>query len=264
MNKLLLAFVIIASPAVAQEFITDRTDTNRILMQAHRLKVKHAKRPIESALSRPLPDLLGELDDADPMVRLLAVQQLAPYVKANMIVRERLKSCLADSAVEIRALTIVTLGSVAMDDESVRLAIQDLFLKDDNDAIKLSGMEILWPRITTDGAIRARILGILKTPIRGIDDLFVVDQAVISVMNVSVISTDAEIRDAILRILAYDDSWFLSGGLISSTAGMALKPLCRTPDVRAALQTAAARNVNGAIETLAGCTEALSPTDQGF
>lgn len=245
MNKLLLTFMLAASPAAAQEFAADIPDINRVLAQTHGVKIKQPKRPLQ--------ELLRNLEDADPMVRLLAIQQLEPHAKSNAVVRDRIKARLADPEVEIRSLSMVTLGSVAMEDDSIRLAIQELFLMDDADPIKLSGMNILWPRISTDGAVRARILEILKTPIGGVDDLFVVDQAVISMMNAAVIDKDAEIRDAVLRVLAYDDSWFLTRGLISSTAAEALRPLCREARVRAALQAAAARGVGGAVDTLAEC-----------
>lgn len=128
-----------------------------------------------------------------------------------------------------------------------------MFLNDNDDAIKLSGMNILWPRIATDAAVRDRMLAILQTPVRFVSDLFVVDQAVISVMNAAVLVNDADIREAVLRILAYDDSWFITRGLISSTAAEALAPLCHEARVRAALQTAAARGVGGAVDTLAEC-----------
>ncbi|MEQ1917926.1 MAG: hypothetical protein ABL955_01895 [Elusimicrobiota bacterium] len=253
MRNILFAVLLVAAPAAAQESTMDISGMGRILAQTLALKIKHANRSVASVLSRPLQDLLGDLEDADPMVRLVAIQQLQPYVKTNLLVRKRIKSCLADPAVEIRSLSMVALGNVALEDDSIRLAIQELFLKDDDDAIKLSGMDILWPRIATDGAVRARVLEILQTPIRGIDDLFVVDEAVISVMNASVIVGDVEIREAVLRILAYDDSWFITRGLISSTAAEALLPLCRDARVRAALQTAAARGVGGAVHTLSDC-----------
>lgn len=229
------------------------SQARKMTTEARPVLVAAAQRPAASILSRPLQELLGDLEDVDPMIRLVAIQQLAPYVKTNMIVRKRIKSCLADPAVEIRSLSMVTLGETAMEDDSIRLAIQELFLNDDDDAIKLSGMNILWPRIAFDAAVRARILTILQTPIRFTDDLFVVDQAVISVMNAAVIVNDTDIREAVLRILAYDDSWFITRGLISSTAAEALSPLCRDATVRFALQAAAARGVGGAVDALADC-----------
>lgn len=60
-----------------------------------------------------------------------------------------------DAAAQRPAASMVTLGEAAMEDDSIRLAIQELFLNDDDDAIKLSGMNILWPRIAIDAAVRA-------------------------------------------------------------------------------------------------------------
>ena len=245
--------MLVAAPAAAQESTMDISGMGRILAQTLALKIKHANRPVASVLSRPLQELLGDLEDADPMVRLLAVQGLEPYIKTNMVVRKRVISCLADPLYDIRSMAVVVLGSVVEQDDAVRRAIQDLFLKDDNDAVELSAMGLLWPRISSDGAVRAKFLKIMRTPIGGIDDLFVVDEAVISVMNAAVVAADAEIRDEVLRILAYDDSWFISSGLISSTAAAALLPLCKDARVRAALQTAAARGVGGAVDTLSDC-----------
>ncbi|MEK7390135.1 MAG: hypothetical protein AAB036_10600 [Elusimicrobiota bacterium] len=205
-----------------------------------------------AATSLPHQQLLRDLDSADPMVRLLALQGLADHV-AERKVRERVIACLSDPAYEIRSLAVVTLGPVLEKDLNARAAIVKLFAANEEISINFSAMEVLWPWLATDPTIRDKVLSLLRGPIRDEDDLTLVDQAVITVTRAQVVSKDAAIRAAVLRILSYDDSWWVSSGLASSSAAEALAPLCRQADVRAALEAAALRGVSGARDALASC-----------
>lgn len=197
----------------------------------------------------PKEELLKDLESDDANTRWHAVNGLEPYAKWDRVVRDRLREHLRDPSIYVKSLTIVVLGPFAGKEEAIREDIKREFLvKDIDDSIKFSGMDALWPFIETDLAIKSRIREFLWDR-----NLYVRAHAAEVFGRAGSAKTDPAISQDLVQLLLEDDTWFIARGLASSSAALALGPVCAEEGVREALIQAAVRGVWGAQTVLQQC-----------